>query len=112
MQLYTTANLYPRAVVSCVGMSESQIVREIEHFAQRDYGNWYIGVTDDPERRRVEHNNPAIWHDWDAESQRTARAIERYFLARGMDGGVGGGVNPRYIYIYKLGAISLQELFG
>lgn len=93
-------------------MDADQIIREIERLVQRDYGNWYVGITADPEQRKADHGNPATWRAWDAESEGEARAVERYFLARGMDGGVGGGADPTYVYVYQLGAISLEELLG
>lgn len=68
------------------------------------YPYWYIGVTDDAERRRQEHANEGQdmthWHTWPADSVTVARRVERYFQDLGMDGDVGGGTNPNLVYIY------------
>lgn len=79
--------------------SESQIISEIEKIVIH-YPSWTIGITDDPERRRQEHNNPTRWHHWYAVTETSVRKIEKYFLDKGMKGAPGGGVFPNYIYIF------------
>ena len=58
------------------------------------------GITDNIERRKQEHGYPKYWYDWDAWTETVARNIEKYFLANGMTGGSGGGINPTYVYIF------------
>jgi hypothetical protein len=79
--------------------SETQIISEIER-AVVTYSYWTIGITADPERRKQEHNNPSFWRHWDAESESSARSIEKYFLDKGMKGDTGGGTYPHYVYIF------------
>lgn len=67
----------------------------------QDYGNWYIGITSDPDRREREHGSKNVWGWWKANSSKEARAIEAEFLEAGMEGGTGGGKNTRYVYVFK-----------
>ena len=66
----------------------------------RSIRDWTIGVTDDPERRKTEHNNPEYWKQWNADSETAARNVEKHFLEKGMEGGGGGGGNADYVYIF------------
>lgn len=79
--------------------SESAIKAAIENIV-RDYSIWTIGVTDDPIRRKSEHNNPKHWHQWDADTETAARDVEQYFLDKGMKGGGGGPGGADYVYIF------------
>ena len=79
--------------------SESDIESAIEKIV-RNYSAWTIGVTDNPEWRRIQHGNPSIWHQWDADTETIARNIETYFIAKGMKGGTGGGGRADYVYIF------------
>ena len=82
-------------------MSKNEILSAITIIVCGDYGSWYIGVTSDPEQRRRGHDNPPSWRAWNAGLESEARYIEKFFLARGMQGDTGGGYNPTYVYIYK-----------
>ena len=64
------------------------------------YSIWTIGVTDDPVRRKSEHDNPTNWHQWDADTETAARNVEKYFLDKGMKGSGGGGGGADYVYIF------------
>ena len=56
-------------------------------------GDWYIGITNKPERRKDEREreglNTKAWHWWTAIDEDTAIRVEKYFLKRGMKGGPG-----------------------
>jgi hypothetical protein len=80
--------------------SETEIIAEIEKIVGTYTSYWTIGITEDPDRRKQEHGNPVLWHHWDAVLELTARNIEKYFLAKGMKGDVGGGIYPHYVYIF------------
>lgn len=82
-------------------MLKNEIVSEITVIVSGDYGSWYIGVTADPEQRRISHGNPPSWRAWNAGLESEARYIEKFFLFHGMQGDTGGGYNPTYVYIYK-----------
>jgi len=79
--------------------SESQIISEMESKVG-NYGVWTIGITDDPGRRKGEHGNPTMWHQWQAATETSARQIEKHFLAKGMKGAAGGGITPNWVYIF------------
>ena len=81
-------------------MSEQEIKNEIEGCIKGNYSAWTIGVTDDLERRKGEHNNPQYWHQWDAATESIARRIETYFLDKGCKGAGGGRGNANYVYIF------------
>lgn len=81
-------------------VSELAIKSEIERIVGGGYSAWTIGVTDNPARRKVEHGNPPQWHQWDADTEAVARAVERYFLDKGMKGAPGGAGRADYVYIF------------
>jgi len=78
---------------------------EIEKIIQGNYPGWTIGITDDPERRKGEHEadgkDVRRWKDWEADSKGDAEYTETYFIGRGMQGGEGGGTpETRFVYIF------------
>jgi len=86
-------------------MSESELKKEIEeHRKKYKYSSWTIGITNDPKRRKEEHENDGkkvgMWKDWKANSEKIARNVEKYFQDKGMKGGEGGGDKPTYVYIF------------
>lgn len=85
-------------------MNEDEIIQEIENKVNstktKDYTIWTIGITDDTERRRKEHDNPKYWQDWKADTEGIARNVEKHFLDKGMKGDTGGGDTPNYVYIF------------
>jgi hypothetical protein len=82
-------------------MREAEIIQAI---GDRTYNLWYIGITDDPERRKAEHDaagdNTKHWKCWKADTEAIARNVEKYFIDKGMKGGTGGGEHPTYVYIF------------
>lgn len=71
---------------------------------------WYVGLTDDPERRRREHGNPP---DWTLRapaftSEPEARAWEKTQLARADCRGGPGGGGWQYGYWYTITATTTQ----
>jgi hypothetical protein len=61
----------------------------------------YVGLTDDPERRRQEHGNPADWKQLTFDSEAAARLWEETLLNGGYRGGT-GGAGWRYGYTYTI----------
>ena len=82
-------------------MNESEIISAI---GIRTYSSWTIGITDDPARRKAEHEaegkNVKSWQDWKADTETIARNVEKYFQDKGMKGSTGGGEHPTYVYIF------------
>lgn len=85
-------------------MKESEIKKAVENRVMsaktKKHSLWTIGITNDPDRRKIEHGNPKYWMQWKADTETSARNVEKYFLDRGMKGGGGGGENPRHVYIF------------
>jgi hypothetical protein len=86
-------------------MQESEIIEAIQHkIGSTDPKIWTIGITDDPERRKTEHDgrgeNTKYWKDWKADTETIARNVEQHFLGKGMKGGPGGGERPTYVYVF------------
>jgi len=80
-------------------MKKQEIIEAIEGIVA-SYSAWTIGVTDDPERRKTEHDSPKQWYHWRADTETIARDVEKHFLDKGMKGGTGGGENLNYVYIF------------
>ena len=79
--------------------SAAEIKTVIESIVS-NYPIWNIGVTDDPIRRKREHHDPSSWHQFDADTEQAARDVEAHFIAKGMEGGVGGSGRADYVYIF------------
>lgn len=88
-----------------------QIANDIDaHLAKSNakyFSNFYIGITNDIERRLFgEHNVPKKGH-WfiyrEATNDEHARSVEKHYLDKGMKGGDGGGDNSStYVYCYEI----------
>lgn len=84
-------------------MNESELKMAIEG-SVKTYSLWTIGITNDPERRKTEHRNEGkniqYWKDWKADTETIAQNVEKYFLDKGMKGGIGGGDDSTFVYIF------------
>lgn len=69
------------------------------------YSNWYVGITNNPERRRGEHNVPqSRFYHVDAQTNALARGIERSLSNNwGLQGGQADGSSDdsKYAYVYE-----------
>lgn len=64
---------------------------------------WYVGLTDDPQRRRAEHGYPQDWQvSRPFNSEVEARAWERSYTSKPGYRGAGGGSGWRYGYWYTI----------
>ena len=65
---------------------------------------WYVGLTDDPARRRVEHGNPADWQQTSRPfgKELDARAWERSYTRKTGYQGAAGGSGWRFGYWYTI----------
>ncbi len=93
-------------------MLKKDIIKEIKDYigaiTASEYKNWYVGITNDSERRLFgaeEHNvnkNDGAWITCPADSKQDAQEVEKYFLGLGMDGDTGGGTDDTTtVYCYK-----------
>jgi hypothetical protein len=86
-------------------MNESELKAAIQRkVGSTRYGIWTVGITDDPARRKREHEDEGksctYWSHWKADTETIARDIESYFINKGMKGGTGGGEHPTYVYVF------------
>jgi hypothetical protein len=65
---------------------------------------WIIGVTDTPETRKSHHEsdgkNIKYWSQWETDSEKVGRDVEKHFVDLGMDGDAGGGGQAEYVYVF------------
>jgi len=61
----------------------------------------YAGLTDDPDRRKIQHGNPKDWAQKKFTTEKEARAWEKSMLEGGYKGGT-GGAGWKYGYIYTI----------
>ena len=85
-------------------MIKKSIISDFEKYVGNDdYSNWYVGITNDIDRRLFgEHKVDMKQDRWihsPADSKDVAREVEEYFLDKGMDGDTGGG-NDDTIHVY------------
>ena len=69
---------------------------------------WYVGLTDDPERRRGEHGNPPDWKQTTFNSEVEARTSERGYTSKPGYQGAAGGSGWRYGYWYTITAQTVE----
>ncbi len=81
-------------------LSEPEVIRLITNLVNY-YPGWTIGITDEPERSKIEHGNPVTWNDWDMFIELSARNVEKHFLEKGMQSAPVTGKYPTYIYIFR-----------
>lgn len=91
-------------------MTKAKIIQDIDKhigtLTRSQYRNYYIGITNDIERRLfTEHcvnKERDCWIHCPANSDSVAREVEQYYLGKGMDGGPGGGNNTAtHVYCYR-----------
>lgn len=93
------------------------IVNEInEHLSKsgkRYFSDFYIGITNDVERRMFGEHNVSKEKGWwiyrTATDSETAREIESLFLERGMRGDTGGGNEAsNIVYCYAVSPTTIE----
>jgi len=62
----------------------------------------YVGLTDDPKARKVEHGNPSDWLQSSFSTEKEARQWEKEMLAKSGYRGGTGGEGWRYGYTYTI----------
>ena len=57
---------------------------------EEKYKQWRVGITNDPERRKREHEQKGrktnVWESWTAETEDIAVKVEKHFLGLGTKG--------------------------
>lgn len=62
----------------------------------------YVGLTDDPEKRKQGHGDPSDWWQRRFSSEKEAREWEKEMLAKPEYTGNPGGAGWRYGYTYTI----------
>ena len=84
-----------------------KIIADINEHLQKSekkfYSNFYVGITNDVERRLFNEHNVSKQRGWwiyrAADSKAIAQEVEEYFLDKGMEGDTGGGTEDS-VYVY------------
>ncbi|MBO5155559.1 MAG: hypothetical protein J6C05_00250 [Prevotella sp.] len=85
----------------------ADVERHLANSKKKSYSNFYVGITNDVERRLfTEHNvdkNRNWWIYRTAINKATAQIVEEFFLNKGMQGDTGGGIDESiYVYCYEI----------
>jgi len=86
-------------------MSYDDIIYAIDRkISGSSYSSWTIGVTDDPYKRRDEHENDGEdvthWTHYPTDNEDVGRNVEKHYINLGLKGGTGGGGNAGYVYVF------------
>ena len=68
----------------------------------------YVGLTDEPARRRREHGYPSDWYQQEFRTESEARSWERSMLSRPGYKGSPGGEGWRYGYTYTITSSTIE----
>lgn len=88
-----------------------QIVADINSHLEKSqkqyYSDFYVGITNDIERRLFDEHKVSEKNGWwiyrQAIDKKTAQHVEEYFLNKGMKGDTGGGTDDSsFIYCYEI----------
>lgn len=91
--------------------NKEEIFREIDAHLQKSakeyYSDFYIGITNDIERRLFSEHKVSKTNGWwiwcESLDKSVAQEIEEYYLDKGMKGDTGGGQDDsRYVYCYEI----------
>ena len=93
-----------------MAMSYDKIVAEFDEYIEKrggKYSDYYVGITDDAERRLFDEHkvdrDHGSWVYAPAISDDVARKVEKHYLDLGCEGGSGGGdEDSRIVYCYKM----------
>lgn len=95
----------------------SEIVADINSHLEKSqkqyYSDFYVGITNDIERRLFEEHNVSKENGWwiyrQAIDKKTAQHVEEYFLNKGMKGDTGGGTDDSsFVYCYEIANYTVE----
>lgn len=79
------------------------------------YEDYYIGITNDIERRLQEHqvDTDNGWYRYgETFNKEDAETIEKYFLEKGMQGDTGGGKPETvFVYCYRVTNTTIESIY-
>lgn len=85
----------------------SDVENHLTYSKKQFYSDFYIGITNDIDRRLFSEHNVDKDHSWwiyrTAINKAAAQAVEKHFLNKGMKGNTGGGADDTiYVYCYEI----------
>ncbi len=89
------------------------ISEHLEKSSAKNYSDFYIGITNDIERRLFDEHNVPRENHWrihrKAINKEHAQSVEEHFLDKGMKGDTGGGTDDSvYVYCYEISRITKE----
>lgn len=89
------------------------IMKRLEGSGKKYYSEFYIGITNNIERRLFDEHNVSRENAWwiyrTAKDSATAREVERHFLDLGMRGGESGGNDTsNIVYCYAVTSTTVE----
>lgn len=99
-------------------MTREEIIYTIDQHlrvsGKRSYSDFYVGITNDVNRRLFhEHNvnrETMWWIYCPANTKEIAQEVEQYYLRCGMQGNAGGGTDDSlYVYCYAIGVTTYDH---
>jgi hypothetical protein len=97
-------------------LAEQKAIADIDAYMKKYggiYSAWYIGIAADPRQRLFTDHSVSekgdAWLHTDCGNDASARKVELAFLNAGCKGGDGGGSrDTRYVYAYKITALTRE----
>ncbi len=98
-------------------MTKEEIIADIRSYfgftVFSGYSNYYVGITNDINRRLFDEHNVSEQKDYwiyrTADSKSIAQKVEEYFLNLGMQGDTGGGTdNTCIVYCYRITSSTIE----
>ena len=90
-----------------------EIMKHLEGSGKKYYSDFYIGITNDVDRRLFDEHNVSRDYSWwiyrTAKDSVTAREVEKHFLELGMRGGESGGNDTsNIVYCYAVTSTTVE----
>lgn len=91
----------------------SEIDNHLTNSGRRYYSDFYVGITNDVERRMFQEHHVSKDNSWwiyrTAINSDVARKVEQHYLDKGMRGGNGGGDDSStVVYCYAVGPTTIE----
>lgn len=101
-------------------MSQEEVIRDFDAHIKKSnrqyYSDFYVGITNDINRRLFEEHNVSRENSWwiysPCDDEKTARKVEKHYLDMGMQGDTGGGTgknDAKYVYCYLVTSYTVEK---
>lgn len=98
--------------------TREEIIHDIDNHLKKSgksyYNEFYVGITNDIERRMFHEHNVNRENSWwiycTASSKQVAEEVEEYYIKLGMQGDTGGGTeDSKIVYCYAIGSTTYDH---